>query len=124
MIDLESVLEIQHTLLEKFGGKSGVRDVGLLLSALNRPLSGTDKKEFYPNPTQKAAAIIESIVKNHPFIDGNTRIEFVLMRLVLLQNGFDIDATQDEKYTFVISIANGEFDYEKIYSWILNHLTR
>ncbi|MCC6370030.1 MAG: type II toxin-antitoxin system death-on-curing family toxin [Bacteroidia bacterium] len=124
MIDLESVLEVQNTLLENYGGKSGVRDMGLLLSALNRPLSGIGEIEFFPSPQQKAAALIESIIKNHPFIDGNKRIGFVLMRLVLMQNGLDIEANQDEKFKFVIYIANGEFDYEKIYSWILNHLTR
>ena len=95
-----------------------------MVSAINRPFTGTGDTEFYPTIHEKAAALIESIVKNHPFVDGNKRTGYVMMRLFLLNNGFDIQASQDEKYTFVISIANGEFDYEKIYSWILNHLTR
>lgn len=124
MIDLEIVFEIQRILIKEFGGKSGVRDVNLLLSALNRPMSGSGEIEFYSSVPQKAAALIESIVKNHPFVDGNKRIGYVLMRLILLENGMDIIATQVEKYNFVISIASGEFSYEQIYFWILNHLNK
>jgi death-on-curing protein len=124
MIDLEIVFEIQRILIKEFGGKSGVRDVDLLLSALNRPMAGSGEIEFYSSVPHKAAALIESIVKNHPFVDGNKRIGYVLMRLILLENGMDIIATQVEKYNFVISIASGEFSYEQIYFWILNHLNK
>lgn len=71
----------------------------------------------------KAAALIESIVLNHPFIDGNKRTGYVLMRLLLLNEGLDISASQDDKYEFVISIAKGEYDYNQIINWINNKLT-
>ena len=124
MIEFDSVIEIHETLIKQFGGISGIRDKNLLISAISRPSSGTKDQEFYPSPAQKAAAIIESIVKNHPFIDGNKRTGYVLMRIVLLEFGFDIKANQDEKYDFVIKIASGQLEYEDIYSWILNHLTK
>ena len=124
MIEFDSVIEIHETLIKQFGGISGIRDKNLLISAISRPSSGTKDQEFYPSPAQKAAAIIESIVKNHPFIDGNKRTGYVLMRIVLLEFGFDIKASEDEKYDFVIKIASGQLEYEDIYSWILNHLTK
>ena len=124
MINLEIVLDIQKELIESFGGIDGVRDINLLISALNRPISGIGETEFYPSTPQKAAALVESIVQNHPFLDGNKRIGLVLMRLVLMENGLDINATQDEKFDFMMSIASSEINYEEIYSWILNHLSR
>ncbi|WP_309920708.1 type II toxin-antitoxin system death-on-curing family toxin [Arcicella sp. BE51] len=61
----------------------------------------------------------ESIVKNHPFVDGNKRTGYVLMRLILMQFGKDIKATQDDKYDFVISVAQGQINYEEIVAWII-----
>jgi death-on-curing protein len=74
----------------------GVRDPGLLDAALQRPFGGFGETEFYPSAEEKAASILESVAKNHPFLDGNKRTAYVLMRLMLLEYGKDIDATQDE----------------------------
>lgn len=70
MISAEEALEIHSILIEKFGGTHGVRDKSLLDSALHRPYQTFDSKELYPTLIDKAAAILESIVKNHPFVDG------------------------------------------------------
>jgi death-on-curing protein len=118
MIDLNEVLNIHQILIENFGGSSGVRDLNALKSALNRPFATFDKKDLYPSPIDKAAALIESIVINHPFVDGNKRIGYVLMRLLLLKLKVDIKASQNEKYTFVIQIASGEIKTEEITSWL------
>lgn len=118
MIDLSEVLSIHTILIEKFGGASGVRDKELLDSAINRPFATFDGRELYPNYTEKAAALIESIVVNHPFTDGNKRTGYVLMRLLLMQSGLDIIATQEEKYEFVIAIAEGKLDKTAIIEWI------
>ncbi|WP_309959083.1 MULTISPECIES: type II toxin-antitoxin system death-on-curing family toxin [unclassified Arcicella] len=59
------------------------------------------------------------MVKNHPFVDGNKRTGYVLMRLILMQFGKDIKATQDDKYDFVISVAQGQINYEEIVAWII-----
>ena len=124
MIDLEDILNIHEFLINKFGGSHGVRDKNLLKSAIARPFQTFDKKDLYKSHVEKAAALIESIVSNHPFIDGNKRTGYVLMRLYLMQNGLDIVATQDDKYKFVIAIASGSLSFEKIVSWINRHKTK
>ena len=73
MISLEEVLKIHNILIEKFGGSPGIRNRELLESSIGRPFSTFDSIDLYPTPIDKGAAIIESIVKNHPFIDGNKR---------------------------------------------------
>jgi death on curing protein len=124
MIAISEVILIQDILIEKFGGSRGIRDRGLLESALSRPFQTFDTNDLYSTATQKAAALIESIVTNHPFIDGNKRIGYVLMRLFLLENGLDLRAKQEEKYEFVIKIASGKTDFEDICNWIDKHLLK
>ncbi len=124
MISLNEVLEIHELLISEFGGSLGTRDLNLLNSALNRPFSGSGNVEFYPNLTEKAAALIESIVSNHPFIDGNKRTAYVLMRLYLIEEGYDINASQNEKYEFVLKIADGKLNYKEIVKWIESKLIK
>lgn len=118
MIDLQEVLRIHQTLLQEFGGALGVRDEGLLLAAIARPFGGFGAAEFYQTPEAKASSLLESIIKNHPFIDGNKRTGYVLMRLLLRQFRKDISATQDEKYEFVMSVAAGQLEFTKIVAWV------
>lgn len=124
MIRVNQAEQIHHLLIEKFGGTKGIRDKGLLDAALMRPYASFDNQELYPTPTEKAAALVESVVKNHPFLDGNKRIGYVLMRLTLLQNGFDIKASQEDKYTFIIQISQSKVNIEEIKSWIKNRLVK
>lgn len=121
---IEIVLAIHRQLILSFGGSDGVRDANLLNSAINRPYLTFDKVELYPNIEDKAAAILESIVKNHPFLDGNKRTGYVLMRYLLMQNGKDIQASEDEKYQLVIDIAEGNFSIEQIKNWIKQRLVK
>ena len=115
---IKEVIAIQELLIKEFGGLDGMRDQSRLEAALSRPFQTFDGQELYPTRAEKAAAILESIVINHPFVDGNKRIGYVLMRLILLEGGEDIEATQDEKYVMVIDVAKGEMGYEEIVSWI------
>ena len=124
MITVEYAIKIHNTLIEKFGGTAGLRDRNLLESALARPYQTFDQKDLYNTPAEKGSALIESIITNHPFLDGNKRFGYVAMRLLLLEEGFDIAASEDEKYDFVIAIAKGNLKYPDIYNWINKHLKK
>ena len=118
MISTEELLIIHKLLIDQFGGSHGVRDKSSLNSAINRPFATFDQQELYPEPVDKAAAILESIVTNHPFIDGNKRTGYVLARLLLLKSGLDIEATQEDKYKMVIAVSRGEWKFEQIRDWM------
>ena len=118
MISTKEVLKIHKLLIDQFGGSHGMRDKSSLNSAINRPFATFDQQELYPEPVDKAAAILESIVTNHPFIDGNKRTGYVLARLLLLKSGLDLKATQEEKYEMVIAVSKGELKYEHIRNWM------
>jgi len=118
MIDLQEVLYIHEILIQEFGGAQGVRDLDALLAAIERPFTGFSNTEFYPTPEEKASAIMESIITNHPFVDGNKRIGYTLMRLILLNFNKDIGATAKEKIEFTIQVASGQLSFEAILRWI------
>lgn len=118
MINYDQAIGIHRLLVERFGGLGGIRDKGALKSALSRPYQTFNQKELYPNIVDKAASLVESIVRNHPFIDGNKRTGYVLMRLLLMIEGKDIKASQDEKFNLIINIANGTYEFEEIKQWI------
>jgi death-on-curing protein len=122
MIDSKTAEEVHDILIDKFGGSGGLRDMGLLLSALARPYATFDKQELYPTAIEKASAIFESIIINHPFIDGNKRTAYVLLRLTLLEYDFDISATQNEKYEFAIAASKGDIKIDEIKLWIKEKL--
>lgn len=117
MLEISDVLNIHKRLIQEFGGTLGLRDMELLKSAISRPYQTFDSKDLYPTAEEKASAIIESIVTNHPFVDGNKRTGYTLFRILLLIEGKDISASQQEKYEFVISIAERKLDYEEIVKW-------
>ncbi len=121
MITIQEALEIHAILIERFGGTSGVRDQGLLEAALLRPFQTFDGNDLYPTVVDKAAAILESVVKNHPFIDGNKWTGYVLARLTLMAEQMDISVGQEEKYQFIIQVANGTLDFEQIKGWLRKH---
>src|SRR6201989_3050459 len=102
MIDITEVQEIHRIVIEKFGGAQGIRDLNVLESALARPFQTFDNVDLYPSIMEKAASLIESILINHHVVDGNKRTGYMLLRLFLLINGFDISASQAMKYEFVI----------------------
>jgi death-on-curing protein len=122
MISIKEVEEIHKTLIRLFGGSDGIRDFESLESSLSRPFHTFNKKELHQSPINKAAALIESIVINHPFVDGNKRTGYVVMRSFLIANGFDIKASQKEKYDFVINIASGKIKLEQIIEWLKKHV--
>ncbi len=124
MISTDEVITIHTLLIETFGGSKGIRDISALQSAISRPFQTFQEKELYPSPEDKAAAILESIISNHPFVDGNKRIGYVLMRLVLIENGFDIGTSEEEKFEFILDVAKGEMKFEQIKTWIQTRLIK
>ena len=122
MISIDDALEIHSVLIEKFGGTKGLRERNLLESALVRPYQTFDGKELYSTAVEKAAAIIESVINNHPFLDGNKRFGYVAMRLTLMAFGHDIKSSENEKYEFVLSIAKGDFKYDEILEWLIDRV--
>jgi len=122
MIDLKTAESIHNILIDKFGGSKGIRDIGALQAALARPYATFDQNDLYPTSIDKASALFESIIINHPFVDGNKRISYVLMRIILLQDNLDIVASQIEKYNFVISASKGESRYDEIKQWLKDHI--
>lgn len=105
MISEKEAIEIHSILIDRFGGSIGIRDKELLNSALNRPYQTFDSKELYPEVINKAATILESIDKNHPFSDGNKRTGYVLARLIIMDKNLDIYADQNQKYQLVILVS-------------------
>ena len=124
MIPFKEVELLHRILIDKFGGSHGIRDKAALESAIARPFQTFDGNDLYPSVFEKAASLIESILVNHPFIDGNKRTGYTLLRLYLIQNGLDINASQDNKYEFVIDIASGTLKYEGILSWLKSNTSK
>ncbi|WP_089687110.1 type II toxin-antitoxin system death-on-curing family toxin [Catalinimonas alkaloidigena] len=124
MISITEVIRIHEVLIEKFGGSKGIRDRALLESAIQRPYQTFDQKLLYPSVVEQAAALAESLINNHPFQDGNKRIGYTIMRLQLMMHGLDIEASEDEKYDFVINIASGNASFDEITKWINDHLKK
>ncbi|MDO3642730.1 type II toxin-antitoxin system death-on-curing family toxin [Mucilaginibacter sp. L3T2-6] len=122
MIDLSTAERFHNILINKYGGSKGIRDEGSLLAGLARPYASFDQQDLYPTAAEKATAIFESIIINHPFMDGNKRIAFVLMRLTLLDGNLDILASEDEKYDMTIAASTGSIRFDEIKDWIASHL--
>ena len=124
MISVQEVESIHNILIDTFGGSKGIRDLGLLESALARTFATFQITDLYPSPIDKAAAFLESLVINHPFIDGNKRTAYTLMRLILLENQMDINASQEEKYNLVISASTEQYRFDDIRNWIARNLKK
>jgi death-on-curing protein len=118
MINKEEVFLIHDEVVKLHGGANGIRDMGGLESAIARPYQTYDSLDLYPSAFEKNAAIGESIIMNHPFIDGNKRTGYVLMETILRLFGFKIISSDDDLYHFVISISTGETKFEQIVEWL------
>jgi len=119
-IDVAEKLHIRS--IEEFGGANGIRDQGALEAALARPFQTFGGDDLYPSPAAKAAALMESILIGHPWLDGNKRTGLGLALFLLLRSGLRVDATQDELYTMTIHVAEGKSSVEEIQAWIEAHV--
>lgn len=120
------VLAIHRRQLVEHGGGEGVRDPGLLDSALSRPrnLVAYADAQDEPDLATLAASYAWGIVRNHPFVDGNKRTAYVVCRTFLLLNGQDLEASPEEKYLTFLQLAEGRLSEQELAGWIRSHLTR
>jgi len=117
-LTVAEVLAIHHRQIENYGGIQGLRDQAALEAAVFRPQTG-----YYANLAEEAAALMESLANNHPFVDGNKRVAFDATHTFLLVNRFTIVADPAETYVFMIdSMAQGRFRFPFILDWINAHL--
>lgn len=117
----EQVLRLHNALLETFGGTAGIRDDGLLESALNAPFATFGGQYLYPSVQAKAAQLGFGLVCNHPFVDGNKRIGAHVMLVFLAINGIELDYTQEELIDIILQIASGRAKAADLLEWILYH---
>jgi death-on-curing protein len=117
----EDLLYLHHRLVVETGGSHGVRDAGLVESALQAPYSGFGDQEFYPSLHEKAAALMRSIIQNHPFVDGNKRTGISAAALLLELNGYRLDASQQEFEDFAVYVATDHPSIEEIAGWLQIH---
>lgn len=120
-LTVEQVLFLHARLIEETGGSHGVRDVALLESAVARPRATFDTGDLYPNLLHKAAALMESLIGNHPFVDGNKRTGIAAAALFLAQNGRWLTATNEELEAFTVRVATSKPKISKIAAWLAAH---
>ena len=121
MITKEEVLLIHNEVIKLHGGSNGIREISGLESAITRPYQTFGGEDLYPTVFEKAAAIGESIIMNHPFVDGNKRTGYVLMEALLRIGGYKTSSSDDELYSLVISISTGELKFDQIVEWLKNN---
>ena len=121
MITIKNILRLHELSIITYGGSQGIRDQGLIESAIARPYQTFGGEYLYPTVFEKAAAFVESIITNHPFIDGNKRTGLLAMLLILEIGNFKITASNDDTYNFTIEISTGEIKFEEIVFWLKNN---
>jgi len=121
-LTLNEVLELHHRLIELFGGAAGIRDLRALESALAQPRLTFGGEELYPTIAEKAASLGFSLIKNHPFVDGNKRVGHAAMETYLVLNGYEIDASADEQEQVVLQLAAGELGRGQFADWLRAHI--
>ena len=117
----EQILLLHTQLIETTGGSDGIRDLGLLESALESPFQSYGGEELYPSIQAKAARLCYGLVKNHAMIDGNKRLGCHTMLVFLALNGYEMEYTQKELSNLVLDVAVDRKQYEDILQWLLVH---
>jgi len=122
-LTLIEVLELHRRILEQSGGALGIRDTGLLESAIAQPRMTFGGEDLYPSLLEKAAALGFSIIMNHPFVDGNKRTGHAATETFLVLNGLEINASVDEQERMVMAIASSKQEREVFVEWLQQNTT-
>ena len=123
-LTLEQIFLIHDEQIENFGGSHGIRDLALLESAVMRPQSTFGGDEVYETVFDKAAALMHSLILNHPFVDGNKRTGSASGIVFLEMNGFRLEVGDRELVQTAVKVAQKEIDIDKIASWLKEHSRR
>ena len=121
VLSREQIIVLHSQLIQETGGTEGIRDEGLLDSALAAPFQSFADTEVFPSIQQKAARLGYGLVKNHAYIDGNKRIGAHAMLVFLALNKIELDYTQDELSDAFLRIATGEISQDDLLQWIIIH---
>ena len=114
----EQVLFVHYRLVSETGGEHDVRDLGLWESAVARPQATFDRQELYPDILEKAAALMESLINNHPYVDGNKRTGIACAVLFLQQNGVSFSARNTDLEKFTLRVASSNAGHPEITKWL------
>jgi death-on-curing protein len=117
----EQILFIHSRIIDETGGTHGIRDIGLLQSAVERPKAFFKGKHLYPDIFHKTAAFMESLVKNHPFLDGNKRTSLISAGVFLQMNGFVLEVSQKDIVRFTLRVSQGKTTLPDIAEWFKVH---
>jgi death on curing protein len=119
----EQVLFIHSRLIDRTGGRHGIRDLGLLQSAVARPAASFGGEDLYPDIVHKAASFLESLIRNHPFVDGKKRTAITATALLLEQNGCRFQASPEELERFTLRMAAGKETLIQAIQWLKRNVT-
>lgn len=117
----EQLLMLHAELLRETGGAEGLRDEGLLDSALNAPFQSFGETDVFPSLQQKGARLGYGLICNHAFVDGNKRIGTHVMLVFLALNGIELEYSQEGLSDMVLGVASGELQFEDMVKWIIKH---
>ena len=119
----EQVLRLHEDLIEEFGGIHGVRDDGLLESALSAPFQTFDGQDLYPSVLEKAGRLGYGLIRNHPFLDGNKRIGVHVLLVCLALNGVRLSYDDEDLIQTALGVASGSVAFEEFCRWLSEHMT-
>jgi death-on-curing protein len=114
----QQILFLHARLVAETGGSHGLRDLNSLLSAAERPRASFDDQDLYPGLFIKAAALMDSLIRNHPFVDGNKRTGIAAAVLFLRINGYRLVATNDDLEKFTLAVAKAQHTLDEIEAWL------
>jgi len=121
LLTKKQIILLHRQLIKETGGSDGIRDEGLLESAILSPLQTFDDSELFPSVEEKAARLGFGLIRNHAFSDGNKRIGAHAMLILLEINGVGINYTQKELSSIIMEIASGEKGYPDLLLWVRSH---
>jgi len=123
-LSIDQVLFIHDQAVKRFGGSFGVRDLGLIESAIGRPQATFGSQYLYENIFDMAGALLQSLLKNHPFVDGNKRTALTSAGMFLKLNGYKLENSHQEEVEFAVTVDNKNLSIEQISGWLKEHCVK